>query len=165
MAGRFWANPLIVITLAVAGCGGKYVDERRLESADRGDTNGRSFDFVSNKEDGSEWIFRFRGTSLWVSYSTRKAAEDLGAISLTDKESRKLWSLIDEVNLSGRKRGETEDPEGTVFMRLRDPTDDRHELTEIYVPRAQANEDQDVANLALYLGELVRKYKNEEPNF
>lgn len=51
------------------------------------------------------------------------------------------------------------------MMRLRDPTDDKHELTEIYVARDKANDDEAVAAVAVYLGDLVRKYKNEEPNF
>ncbi len=31
--------------------------------------------------------------------------------------------------------------------------------------RDKANDDEAVAAVAVYLGDLVRKYKNEEPNF
>ncbi|MBP6630852.1 MAG: hypothetical protein KBG28_22965 [Kofleriaceae bacterium] len=164
-AGLLLTGLVTVAAAAATGCGGVYAEETRAGTGKRGDTNGRSFDLVSNKEDGSEWIFRFRGTSLWVSYSTRKGAEDLGAINLTSKEARTLWNLIDELNLAGRRQGKRDAPEGTVMMRLRDPTDDKHELTEIYVARDKANDDEAVAAVAVYLGDLVRKYKNEEPNF
>ena len=81
------------------------------------------------------------------------------------RQARTLWNLIDELNLAGRRQGKRDAPEGTVMMRLRDPTDDKHELTEIYVARDKANDDEAVAAVAVYLGDLVRKYKNEEPNF
>ena len=38
----------------------------RVSDDPRGEVNGRSFEFVSTKPDGTEWTFRTRGNSLWV---------------------------------------------------------------------------------------------------
>ena len=151
--------------VALAACGpnlGPGPDDRR------GDTNGRMFDFVSDKPDGAEWTIRARGDSLWVAYSTRKEDKELGETTLTPKEAKKLWALVDDVSVD---RDEEVDPEaddggvGTVLLRIRQPTDDGdHDIISVYVPRD--TENQSVIDLANYLIDLVaRHHKGVEPAF
>src|SRR5512134_1204199 len=102
------AISLAVLAISVAACktGGTYVDDReRVGGGDRGDTNGRSFDFVSTKPDGDEWTIRFRGNSMWVAYSIDDKSDDLGAFNLTPKEVKKVWNLVDDLDLPGRRSG------------------------------------------------------------
>jgi hypothetical protein len=158
----------IALVVALTGCktGGTYVDDRRpaRESA-RGDTNGRSFDFVSTKPDGDEWTIRFRGNSMWVAYSIDDRNDDLGSFNLTEKEVKRVWNLVEDLNLPGRKTGYIDDDEGTVLFRLREPTDsdDGHETYTIYVSRT--TEDEAVIDIADYLRRVVKRHTKEEPNF
>src|SRR4029079_1283917 len=84
--------------------GGSYVQgDRRAGDVDRGETNGRRFDFVSNKPKLDEWQTRIAASSMWVSYAKTASADKLGWINLTDKETRKLWKLIDALDIPNRK--------------------------------------------------------------
>lgn len=130
---------------------------------DRGETNGRMFDFVSNKPDGDDWQIRIRGSSLWASYAKETKADPLGTTNLTDKETRRVWSLIDNLQLADRKKGKKDEDEGYVELRLREPTDDKHDIITRFVTRA--TEDEDVIALAEYLQDLIKKYFKETPNF
>jgi hypothetical protein len=121
------------------------------------------FDFVSTKPDGDQWTLRFRGTGLWVAYSIDDKSDELGTLTLTDKESKKLWRLIDALALERRKEGSANHKSGTVLMRLREPTAEEHELLTAYVPRN--TEEQAVLTLAEYLQDLVAKHSKERPNF
>ena len=130
---------------------------------DRGETNGRMFDFVSNKPDGDDWQIRIRGSSLWASYAKEDKADPLGTTNLSDKETRRVWSLIDNLQLADRKKGKKDEDEGYVELRLREPTDEKHEIITRFVTRA--TEDEDVIALAEYLQDLIKKYFKETPNF
>jgi hypothetical protein len=130
---------------------------------DRGETNGRMFDFVSNKPDGDDWQIRIRGSSLWASYAKEDKADPLGTTNLTDKETRRVWSLIDNLQLAERKKGKKDEDEGYVELRLREPTDEKHDIITRFVTRA--TEDEDVIALAEYLQDLIKKYFKETPNF
>ena len=155
---------LAVASLAAAcgSAGGQYVqNERRGGEVDRGETNGRRFDFVANKPDDDEWQIRVTGSSMWVSYAKLAASDKLGVISLTEKETRKLWGLIDAVAIPERKRGKRDEDIGYLSLQLKEPGDE--ELHRVYVSRA--TKDESVIELALYLRELTKKYKKEEPNF
>ncbi|HVK84538.1 MAG TPA: hypothetical protein VM513_10555 [Kofleriaceae bacterium] len=160
---RWW----IVLVLSLAACktGGEYVTgDRGPSEVDRGEANGRMFDFVSNKPEGDDWQIRIRGTSLWVSYGNEDSTDELGARNLTDKEARKVWKLIDKLEIPERKKGKKDEDEGYVQLRLREPGgEEGHDIFQIYVSRA--TEDDDVLELAEYLRELVAKYHKEEPNF
>jgi hypothetical protein len=151
---------VIAAGLLLAGaCGptGKPVSGDR-----RGDTNGRMFDFISSKPDGSEWTIRVRGNSLWVAWSTAKEAKDLGPVTLADKEAAKLWKLIERLDMFERDEGEQDDEAGTVMMRLREPVeDDDHELITAYDSRE--TEDEDVIALANYLIDLIERHHKIEP--
>ena len=156
---------LIVVLLAVA-ChpGGEYVPlDRESQGVDRGEVNGRTFDFVANKPDGDEWTIRLRGTSMWVSYSKEENSDKLGSMNLTEKESDKLWQLVDALDLPNKKKGEPDQDDGYVTMVLREPGDDKHEIHTVYF--ARDTDDEDVIKLAEYLRKLVAKYKQETPNF
>ena len=157
---------LLVATLTGCKQPGTYVDEREeRRPAERGETNGRSFDFVSTKPDGDEWTIRFRGNSMWVAYSIDDKNDDLGSFDLSDKEVRKVWALVDDLDLPGRRTGSIDDADGTVLFRLREPTgtEDGHETYTIYVSRE--TEDEAVLEIADYLRRVIKRHTKEEPNF
>ncbi len=161
------ARPALAVftwcALALAACG-----PATAASPDepRGATNGRMFDLVSSKPDGSEWTLRLRGDSLWVAYSGQdgKDAKDLGPYTLSAKEARKVWDLIDAADLYELDEGEPDPEVGSVMLRLRDPTEDGdHETTTTHVPRD--TDDEAVLDLADYLITLVERHAKVEPAF
>jgi hypothetical protein len=157
---------LVVVCLALA-CqpGGQYVQgDRRGGGADRGETNGRRFDFVSNKLDEDDWQIRITGNSMWVSYAKLAETDKLGSIDLTPKEARKLWSLIDAMDIPNRKSGKKDEDAGYVSLQLKEPSGDgRSERSHIYISRA--SRDENLLALARYLQDLTEKYKKERPSF
>ena len=157
-----------VLAACLAACpraGGDYVQgDRRGGDVDRGETNGRRFDFVSNKPQLDEWQIRVTGSSMWVSYAKDESADKLGSINLTDKETRKLWKLIDALDLPNRKKGKKDEDEGYVSLQLKEPgADETGGLYLVYISRA--SEDEDLIALATYLQDLTEKYKKERPHF
>ena len=155
------------IALAIAACktGGEYVQSDRIGGEDvSGETNGRMFDFVSNKPDGDDWQIRIRGSSLWASFSNEELTDDLGTKNLSRKEATKVWTLIDALEIPERKKGKKDEDEGFVQLRLREPGgEEGHDIFTIFISRA--TEDEDVLALAEYLATLVKKYHKETPNF
>lgn len=162
-----WPRAAIVaifLTLCAAcGAGGSYARRDLVDDDGRGDTNGKSFDFISTKPDGDEWTIRIRGRSMWVAYSTAEAADDLGTFNLTERELEDVWDLVDELDLPGRKRGLQDRNEGTVTLRLRDPSIGQHDIYMVYVSRA--TDDELVLDLGDLLGDLVKKHRGERPTF
>lgn len=161
---------LVVVVVGAAACGSaggaQYAKAgRQGGDVDRGEVNGRMFDFVSNKPEGDDWQIRIRGNSMWASYGKEEQVDDLGTVRLTDKESDKLWELIDAIDIGNRKPGKKDEDEGYLQLRLREPTDSGHEAVVIYVSRTAASKDDDVINLAEFLRGLISKYKKEKPNF
>jgi len=159
---------LLVFACSLAACpkaGGDYIQNARTGGdVDRGETNGRRFDFVSNKPEQDEWQIRVTGSSMWVSYARDASADKLGSINLTDKETRKLWKLIDAIDIPNRKKGKKDEDEGYVSLQLKEPGgDDGGELHHVYISRA--TDDDDLIALAKYLQDLTEKYKKERPNF
>jgi len=159
---------LLGILSAVPGCpkaGGAYVEGDRPEGyVDRGETQGRMFDFVSNKPDGDDWQIRIRGSSMWASYASEEDTDELGSRNLTKDETTKVWDLIDKLEIPDRKKGKKDEDEGYVQLRLREPgADDEYEFFTIYVSRD--TEDDDVLELADYLSELIEKYHQQKPSF
>ena len=157
---------LLLVALLV-GCkaGGTYAKSGRSDTGDvdRGETNGRQFDFVSNKPEGDDWQIRIRGTSMWASYAHEDSEDQLGTTNLTNKESDKVWKLVDKLDLPERKKGKKDEDEGYVTLRLREPGDQEADIFTVYVSRT--TEDDDVLALASYLRELVGKHFKEKPNF
>jgi len=156
---------LLIMILAGSACGGSYAqNSREAEGADRGETNGRSFEFVSNKPEGDDWNIRIRDTSMSVGYGNEDKSEDLGTIQLSKKETTKVWKLIDALAIEGRKKGKKDEDEGYVMLRMREPGgEEGHETTTVFVSRATA--DEEVLALAEYLQTIVAKYRKEKPNF
>lgn len=154
-----------VCVLAACKTGGNYVQgDRRAGDVDRGETNGRRLDFVSNKPEQDEWQIRITGSSMWVSYAREESADKLGSINLTDKETRKLWKLIDALDIPNRKLGKRDEDEGYVSLQLKEPGgDDGGQLYHVYISRA--SNDDDLLALATYLQDLTEKYKKERPHF
>ena len=157
----------IVLLVAIAAChpGGEYVKSVRSNTGDvdRGETNGRMFDFVSNKPDGDDWQIRIRGSSIWVSYAREDSSDKLGTKNLTDKDEEKLWNLIDALGISERKHGKKDEDNGYVTLRLREPGEEQHDIYTVYVSRE--TKDDDVLALAEYLQDIVKKYFGEKPSF
>jgi hypothetical protein len=138
--------------------------DRATGDVDRGETNGRMFDFVSYKPDGDDWQIRIRGNSIWASYSHEDSSDELPTKALSDKESSKVWKLIDAIAIEERKKGKKDEDEGYVSLRLREPGgEEGHDIIEIYISRA--TEDDEVLALAEYLQVLIEKYHKEKPNF
>jgi len=156
---------LVMIVGALAACGGSYAqNSRTAEGADRGETNGRSFEFVSNKPEGDDWNIRIRDTSMSVGYGNEDTSEDLGTISLDKKETIKVWKLIDALEIGDRKKGKKDEDEGYVMLRMREPGgDEGHDMVTVFVSRATA--DEEVLALAEYLRSIIGKYRKEKPNF
>lgn len=157
--------PLVAITLlalsVLGGCpkaGGSYeTTDRAAGDIDRGETQGRMFDFVSNRPEGDDWQIRIRGSSLWASYASAEEVEDLGTKNLARKETRKVWDLIDRLEIGARKKGKKDEDAGYVQLRLREPGgEEGHDIFQVYVSRE--TEDEDVLALAEYLIELISKY-------
>ena len=160
----------IVCFLAACHPGGEYATGGRSAArgddpdAVRGETNGRMFDFVSNKPEGDDWQLRIRGSSLWAAYGHDDSPDELGTKNLSNKETQKVWDLIDKLDIAGRKKGKPDEDEGYVSFRLREPGGENgHDIYEVYISRA--TEDEDVIELAEYLQVLVKKHFKEKPNF
>jgi hypothetical protein len=154
---------LLVCSLTLAGCGGgQYsTSTQRFGGSERGEVNGRMFDYVSMSADGDQWEVRIRGTSMWVAYSLEDKSESFKPVNLTPVESEKLWKLVDVVDLPSRRRGRIDEANGTVLLRLREPGDEEHDIYSVYFSREAENEK--VGNLAKYLISLAKKYYNEKP--
>jgi hypothetical protein len=161
------ASAAAVVALAAAGChpGGSYEPTGRpAGAADRGETNGRMFDFVSNKPDGDDWQIRIRDSSMWAAYASGTDEKQLGTVNLDATETRRIWKLIDALELGERKKGKKDDDEGWVQLRLREPGgEEGHEVISIYVSRA--TEDEDVLGLGAYLQKLLMKYHKKDADF
>jgi len=157
----------LLVVLAIASCktGGTYASsEREAGDVDRGETNGRMFDFVSNKPDGDDWQIRIRDSSMWVSYADGDEDKDYGTVNLDKRETRKVWELIDLLELPDRKRGKKDEDEGYVMLRLREPGgEEGHDFITVFVSRS--TEDESVLDLGGYLQKLIQKHHKVEADF
>jgi hypothetical protein len=120
---------------------------------------------VSNMPEGDDWQIRVRDSSLWAAYGDGEKTKELGTANLSSKETRKLWELIDAVEIPERKKGKKDDDEGYVQLRLREPGDEQHDIFLIYVSRADAGDDEEVLSLAEYLQKLIEKHFKKKPEF
>lgn len=157
---------VIAILLCLGACGGgKYASgDRSSTEEQRGEVNGRTFDFVSNLPDGEDWQVRVRDSSMWASYSEADDIKEYKPVNLDAKETRKLWELIDTLEIGARKKGKADEDEGYVMLRLREPGgEEGHEAFTIYVSRA--TEDDDVIAVGAYLQKLILKYHKKEADF
>ena len=157
-------------TLTACHVGGQYAPESTmLMDVDRGSTNGRMFDFVSNRAEGDDWNIRIRGPSMYVSYGDNAKVKDLGTTKLTKKEMNEVWDRIEKVDIPDRKKGKKDDDLGYVELRLREPNDDQsigdYATYTIYIPRDNDNLDDDVLDLFDYLQTLIKRHYDTEPNF
>lgn len=124
------------------------------------------FDFVSNLPDGDDWQIRIRDNSLWAAYGDGDTVEDLGTVPMSDKDSTKVWDLVDGVDIGGRDKGKPDEDEGFVELRLREPGgDEGHDIFKIFVSRADAGDDEAVLALAVELQKLVQKYFKKKAEF
>jgi hypothetical protein len=155
-----------VLAFTACKAGGDYQGSAMNSGGlDRGETNGRMFDFVSNRADGDDWNIRLRGTSMNVSYGDKDKTKQLGTQNITAKESEKIWELIDKVDIPSRGKGKKDEDAGYVQLRLREPGDDKHDIYTTFVPRDNDKLDEDEVALFEYLGKLVTKHFHTEPNF
>ncbi len=155
---------LILVLAACPHPAGNYVQSNRQEdNVDRGEVNGRTLDFVSNKPDGDDWQVRLRGSSLWASYANEDSTAPLGSVNLDDKETKKLWDLVDALDLPSRKKGKKDEDAGTLTFVLREPGDDQHTIHTVYVSRD--TEDENVIAIGNYMRKLIAKYHKGKPAF
>lgn len=157
----------LVLTVSVAACGagGKYASsEREAGDVDRGETNGRTFEFISNLPDGEDWQVRVRDSSMWAGYSEGEETKEYKSVNLDKKETGKLWELIDALQMPDRKKGKPDDDEGYVTLRVREPGgEEGHDVFTSNVSRA--TKDEDVIAVAAYLQKLILKYHKKEADF
>lgn len=154
----------IVLGISLFAChpGGSYATDDHLAGGqrDRGETNGRTFDFVSNKPEGDDWTIRVRGSSLWASYAEGEATQSFPPANMSSKDTTKLWELIDALDLANRKKGKKEYDDGFVTLVLREPPgedgDEQHSMISVNVSRT--TKDEAVIDLADYLSGLIKKY-------
>ena len=155
---------LAAAAAAAAGCkaGGAYEQTARAgDEVDRGETNGRMFDLISNKPDGDDWQIRIRDSSMWAAYASGTDDTELGTVNLDGKETRKLWEMIDEIDLGGRDQGEPDEDAGYLQLRLREPGgDEGHDMISVYVTRN--TDDEAIVELGTYLQKLILKYHKKE---
>lgn len=157
---------LLPLLLLAACPGGEYARGGGMAdfASARGETNGRSFDFVSTKPSGAEWTIRIRGRAMWVAYAKGEKADELGSFNLSDAEVEELWQRIDNVDVPNRRRGKPDDKHGTVSLHLREVTDDGdHDLETVFISRETT--DDDVIDLADYIADVVEKHRKERPAF
>ncbi len=157
---------LVVALVACGGANGAYVQsDRQDDSADRGETNGRTLDFVSNRPEGDDWEIRIRGSSLWASHGDQDKIKSLPPVNMDRKETDKVWRLIDAMNLGERKKGKKDEDDGFVTLVLREPggDNDQHEIHTVYISRDSG--DEDLTNLALYLQTLIKKHHKVAAEF
>lgn len=158
----------LALAIASLACspGGAYVKGRQGGGADRGETNGRMFDFVSNLPDGDDWQIRVRDDSLWAAHGDGEVIEDLGTTRMSKKDTTRFWELVEAVDIAGRDEGEPDEDEGFVELRLRDPgEEEEYDIFKIFVSRADAADDEEVLSLAEHLQKLVEKYFKKKPEF
>lgn len=155
----------MAIALGAACGGGQYAtSEREAGDVDRGETNGRTFELISNLPDGEDWQVRVRDSSMWASYSEGEDSTEYKPVNLDKKETRKLWELIDNLQMPDRKKGKPDNEEGYVTLRVREPGgDEGHDVFTANVSRT--TEDQDVLDVAGYLQKLIMKYHKKEADF
>jgi hypothetical protein len=128
---------------------------------DRGETNGRMFDLISNKPDGDDWQVRVRDSSMWAAYASGTDETQLGTVNLTGAETNKVWQMIDDLDLGGRDKGERDDDAGYLQLRLREPGgEDGHDVISIYVTRD--TDDEGIIELGTYLQKLILKYHKKQ---
>src|SRR5258708_13169085 len=86
---------LVVVALVACHVGGEYAGGgRRGGNVDRGETNGRMFDFVSDKPEGDDWQIRIRGSSLFASYALEDRSAKFGPTHLDAQETKKVSHLL-----------------------------------------------------------------------
>ena len=161
-------SALLLMAELAGGCtaAGEYAERDRTGNFDkRGDTNGTMFDMVAMTPDGDQWTVRLRGDDLWVANSLEDRINDFGTVKLESKERKKLWKLIDAVNIPKRRKGARDEKNGDVLLKLREPSNDgdEHQLFSVYVSRA--SEVEAIIDLGDYLRNLIAKYHKEKAVF
>jgi hypothetical protein len=156
---------VLLVTLAACKQGGAYEQTTMSGGeADRGEVNGRMFDLVSNKPDGDDWQIRIRDSSMWAAYSNGATSKEFGTVNLDRVETKKIWKIIDDLDLSGRDKGEKDEDAGYLQLRLREPGgEEGHDLISVYVTRN--TDDEAVVELGTYLQKLILKYHKKKADF
>lgn len=158
---------LLVLALTIScKTGGEYVTNPRGGGSEdeKGETNGRSLDLVSNRPEGDDWEVRIRGSSMWASHGDEEEIKQLPPVNLDHMQSEKVWRLIDELDLPHCKKGKKDEDEGFVTLVLREPGgEDQADMFTVYISRGA--EDEDLEKLALYLQDLIKRYHKVTAEF
>jgi hypothetical protein len=167
-AARLAICPALLAVVLLAGAckaGGSY-EQGSLggREIDRGETNGRMFDLISNKPDGDDWQVRIRDSSMWAAYASGTDETQLATVNLDGAETRKVWQMIDDLDLGGRDKGERDEDAGYLQLRLREPGgEEGHDVISIYVTRD--TDDEGIVELGTYLQKLILKYHKKQAEF
>ena len=155
----------LLVPLGACKTGGSYEQTPMTAGeADRGEVNGRMFDLISNKPDGDDWQIRIRDSSMWAAYGNGADVKELGTVNIDGKETKKIWKMIDDLDLGGRDKGERDEDAGFLQLRLREPGgDEGHELISVYVTRN--TDDEAIVELGSYLQKLILKYHKKKAEF
>ncbi|HWO25619.1 MAG TPA: hypothetical protein VNO30_43060 [Kofleriaceae bacterium] len=162
------ARIALLACLALAGAcktGGTY-EQGTLggREIDRGETNGRMFDLISNKPDGDDWQVRIRDSSMWAAYASGTDETQLGTVNLDKAETQKIWKMIDDLDLGGRDAGERDEDAGYLQLRIREPGgEEGHDLISVYVTRD--TDDEGIVELGTYIQKLILKYHKKKAEF
>jgi hypothetical protein len=151
---------VFVLSLApqLGGCAGMEASSAGAADGDRrGDVNGWVFRLLSEDEDG-EWNVRVRGDTMWVGRVRGRKEREIGNFRLTEKQSGKLWNLIDAINIPERKSQDL-DGEPSLFVRLRQREEGNWST---YISRDEIDEDEDVNKLVTYIERLIRKHTSKD---
>lgn len=143
---------------ALGGCAGMEASNAGAADGDRrGDVNGWVFRLLSEDEDG-EWNVRLRGDAMWVGRVRGRSEREVGNFRLTERQSSKLWDLIDAINIPERTSKDL-DGQPALFVRLRQREEGNWSA---YISREQIDEDEDVNNLLTYIERLIRTHAGKD---
>lgn len=157
---RAWCVSALVALLVACGPALTPTGDDR-----RGDVNGRLFEFSTG---GSEhtgeygaWLVRVRGNAIWIARVRDGATKEFGPMALDAADERKLWKLIDEVDVLGRSSKKVRSKRTPVYQF----TLMRPKVTAytVVLPMGPALKDEEVASLVAFIGSLVRRYTDERP--
>ncbi|MSP15115.1 MAG: hypothetical protein EXR73_00650 [Myxococcales bacterium] len=149
---------MVLLAVGLLGCGGAPAAR---PSERRGEVAGRVFEFATGgayAEDGDgEWMLRVRGRSLWIAVDRAGEIVEFGAFRLAPREAKKLWRLVDALELGDRSTAGKDRPSPTV-RRHRFVIGERDEEPVVVWMAPAAEEDEATGELLAYCEKLIRRH-------
>lgn len=149
-----------LIALAAAACAS--IGPKTTVQDRQGEVGGRVFEFATrgseHVEEHGQWMVRLRGDALWIAYHKKGRTKEYGTFKLADKETRRLWKLVDAARLSGRRSAPGAAGAKYVFVYMR-----AGKLpTTVELDMRAALRDDALASLVRYVGRLIERYAGRE---